>query len=277
MKNHRNVITNAIKLIVGILMILLVVVPFVWMLLVSFQEKYTMYYLESFIPSTIKNYIEAFTIYDGSLLRWMLNSAIVSLFTAGIVIITSMLGGYGFARINFKMRESLFTLYLSTIMIPFATTLIPLLIFFKTLGLTNTYLGLILPFCANIVPTFWIRQYVKNLPKELEDAARIDGCSDFQVFTKIVLHLLKPAIGVVALYTIWNQWNALLWPLVVVQDMSMYTATQALALLQGGTQMATNWGLIMAIAFITGLPMFIMFLAFQKMFIKGMVLGALKG
>jgi len=247
------------------------------MVLVSFQESYTMYFLETVIPKSLRNYVEAFTIYGGMFPRWMLNSTITSLATAAIVIATSTLAGYGFARLNFRLRDTLFTLYLSTVMVPFAVTLIPLLFFFRQLGLVNTYVGLILPFTANIVPTFWIRQYVKGLPREIEDAARIDGCSEVQVFTKVVFPLLKPAIGVVALYTIWNQWNALLWPLVVVQDMSMYTATQALGLIQGGTQMATNWGLLMALALLTGIPLFAIFLAFQKMFIKGLVLGALKG
>ena len=257
---------------------LIILLPIIWMILVSFQETYSVFVLQSWIPSSLKNYVDALTMQKGIFIRWMFNSAFVSGITVIITLVISTLGGYGFARLNFRGRDILFTLYLSTIMIPFATTMIPLLYLCKQFGLVNTYAGLILPACSNIIPTFWIRQYVKSLPIELEDAARVDGCSEIQVFTHVVFPLLKPSMGVIALYTLWNQWNALLWPVVIVQDMNMYTANLGLTLVtsEEHAQMATNWGLSMALALLTCLPLLIMFILFQKTFVKGLVMGALK-
>src|SRR5262249_26064037 len=146
--------------------------------------------------------------------RWFVNSAVVAvLVTLGTVFVDA-LAAYAFARKEFFGRDVLFTLLLATVMIPYALLLIPAFLITNQLGMVNSYAGLIIPAIGGVVGVFLLRQFMQTLPVELEHAARIDGCSEFDVFWRIILPLSTPALGTLAIFAFTAQWNALIWPLV---------------------------------------------------------------
>ncbi|MGQ9904200.1 MAG: carbohydrate ABC transporter permease, partial [Anaerolineae bacterium] len=185
------------------------------------------------------------------------------------------LAGYAFAKRVFPGRELLFALLLSTLMVPIHVTLIPLYLISRSLGLMDSLLGVILPGTANVFGIFLMRQYIKTLPTEMEEAARIDGCSEPRLFWEIILPLCKPAMAALAIFTFVRYWNDFLWPLIILNRPQNYTLTVGVANLQA--EFMTDWGVIFSGAAMAALPMIIFFLAFQKYFIEGVRMGALKG
>lgn len=207
--------------------------------------------------------------------NWMLNSLTVALATTAWHVIFDTMAGYAFAKRRFPGRELLFALLLSTLMVPIHVTLIPTYIITRNLGLIDTLLGVILPGTASVFGIFLMRQYIQTLPSELEEAARIDGCSELRVFWEIILPLCKPAIAALAIFTFVRYWNDFLWPLIVTNRPQNYTLTVGVANLQG--EFMTDWGVIFAGAAMAALPTIAFFLAFQKYFLEGVRMGALKG
>ncbi len=207
--------------------------------------------------------------------NWMLNSLIVSLATTAWHVVFDTMAGYAFAKRRFPGRDLLFALLLSTLMVPIHVTLIPTYIITRALGLIDTLLGVILPGTATVFGIFLMRQYIKTLPSELEEAARIDGCSELRVFWEIILPLCKPAVAALAIFTFVRYWNDFLWPLIVLNRPQNYTLTVGVANLQG--EFMTDWGIIFAGAAMAALPMIVFFLAFQRYFLEGIRMGALKG
>jgi multiple sugar transport system permease protein len=208
-------------------------------------------------------------------LNWMLNSLIVCLLITGWHVIFDTMAGYAFAKRRFPGRTVLFWLILSTLMIPIHVTLIPLYIITRNLGLVDSLWGVILPGTATVFGIFLMRQYIQTLPTELEEAARMDGCGEFRVFWSIILPLCKPAVAALAIFTFVRFWNDFLWPLIVLNKPQNYTLTVGVANLQG--EFMTDWGVIFSGAALAALPMIIFFLAFQKYFLEGVRMGALKG
>jgi multiple sugar transport system permease protein len=168
-----------------------------------------------------------------------------------------------------------FWLILSTLMIPIHVTFIPLYIVTRQLGLIDSLWALILPGTANVFGIFLMRQYIQTLPSELEDAARIDGCSEFGVFWNVILPLAKPAIAALAIFTFVRNWNDFLWPVIALNKPQNYTLTVGVANMQG--EFMTDWGIIFSGAALAALPMVIFFLIFQKYFLEGVRMGAIKG
>jgi multiple sugar transport system permease protein len=185
------------------------------------------------------------------------------------------MAGYAFARRNFVGKNLLFTIIISTLMIPVAVTIIPTFLLVKRLGMYDNYLGLILPPLALPIGIFLMRQYLTTIPAELEDAARIDGCNEFQIYLSIILPLSKPALAVLGIFTFMNQWVALLWPVIVTNSMEMRTLTVGISILKA--QWVSNWGVIMAASFGSFFPVMVVFLFFQQYFVKGLTVGAIKG
>jgi len=208
-------------------------------------------------------------------LTWMINSLIVGLAVTLWHIFFDTLAGYAFAKKNFPFRNLFFWLIISTLMIPIHVTFIPLYIINRQLGLIDSLWALILPGTANAFGIFLMRQYIQTLPSELEDAARIDGCSEPRVFWNVILPLSQPAVAALAIFTFVRSWNDFLWPVIALNKPQNYTLTVGVANMQG--EFMTDWGIIFSGASLPALPMIIFFLLFQKYFLEGVRMGALKG
>lgn len=210
--------------------------------------------------------------------QWGLNSLTVCLSITFFHIIFDTLSGYAFAKKKFPGRNLIFALVLSTLMIPSHVTLVPLYIVTRNLGLINSLWAVILPGTANVFGIFLMRQYIQTLPTELEEAARIDGCSEPGVFWNVILPLTKPALGALAIFVFVNYWNAFLWPLIVLQKSIVFTLPVGVASLQDvQSEGSVDYGVIFAGAALAALPMIVFFLAFQRYFLAGVRMGALKG
>jgi ABC-type glycerol-3-phosphate transport system permease component len=269
----------------------LAIIPIAWSLLVSLHLTYSLFGSESYSLTglTLSNYATLVfgtagsgsagtsTFGVSSFHLWFTNSVIVAVVTTLLVIPVSLLAGYGFGAFSFRGRNFSFLSLLMGSILPFPAVAIPLYQWFATLHLVNTYPGLIIPLIANVVPVFWMTQYIATLPHEIFDAAKVDGASDYGILWRIVVPLAAPGMAIVGIYIFWTTWNQFLWPLIISTDGSMYTLPVGIASLYGGTIFATNWGLWMAAVDLSLLPLFVAFVLFQRYFIKGLTMGALKG
>ncbi len=250
--------------------------PYLYIFSSSFKETYTLISIpprlfpEQFVWD---NYTYILRELPFSL--WFFNTILVAvLVTVGTVLIDA-LAAYAFAKKQFWARDFLFGLMLATIMIPGALLLIPAFLITNKLGLLNSYGGLIIPALANVLGVFLLRQFMQTIPQELEHAARIDGCSDFGVFWRIILPLSAPALATLSIVVFTSQWNNLVWPLVVLNDKDLYTLPLGLALLRSEFQV--NYGITSAAAFLSVVPLIIVFIFLQRYFLEGLTVGAVKG
>ncbi len=265
--------------VVYVLLAALVIVmlgPYLYIFSSSFKETYTLISIPpQLIPEQFvwDNYTYILNELPFSL--WFFNTILVALLvTVGTVLIDA-LAAYAFAKKQFWGRDFLFGLMLATIMIPGALLLIPAFLITNWLGLLNSYGGLIIPALANVLGVFLLRQFMQTIPEELEHAARIDGCSDFGVFWRIILPLSAPALATLSIVVFTSQWNNLVWPLVVLNDKDLYTLPLGLALLRSEFQV--NYGITSASAFLSVVPLLIVFLFLQRYFLEGLTVGAVKG
>ncbi len=208
-------------------------------------------------------------------LSWMLNSLIVAFVITAFHAVFDTLAGYAFAKKQFPGRNLFFILILSTLMIPIHVTFIPLYLINRQLGLIDSLWALILPGTAWVFGIFLMRQYIQTLPTELIDAARIDGASEIGVFRYVIFPLSRPAVAALAIFTFVRSWNDFLWPVIALNSPQNYTLTVGVANLQG--EFMTDWGIIFSGAALAALPMIVFFLVFQKYFLEGVRMGALKG
>ncbi|MCC6240864.1 MAG: carbohydrate ABC transporter permease [Phycisphaerales bacterium] len=207
--------------------------------------------------------------------RALFNSALVTLCVTVAQVLTSALAAFAFARLKFFGRDKIFMGYLATMMVPEAITMIPLFILFRTMGLIDTYWALILPAAFSAYGTFMLRQFFLGIPRELEEAATIDGCNSLGIFRHVVLPLSKPALAALAILTFMGSWRSFMWPLIVSQSPSLFTLPVALSQFQD--LYGVQWALLMAGSAIMILPMLIIFIVGQRYFISGIQLGAVKG
>lgn len=212
---------------------------------------------------------------ESDILLWMLNSAIVSSVAIAAHIVLCSLAGYGFARLRFKGRNLGFFAIVGTIMIPTQLLMIPTYIMFSRVGLVDTIGAAMVPWLASAFGVFLMRQFFLSLPKELEEAALIDGCTRLQSFLRVTLPLAKPAIATLAIFTLLGSWNDLIWPLVAINDESAYTLQLGLANFQGARR--TEWSMLMAGNVVATLPLVLFFLFAQKQFIATMTFSGMKG
>jgi multiple sugar transport system permease protein len=213
--------------------------------------------------------------------RWLLNSVIVTTGTVALVLLVSMPAGYAFARLKFKGKEWLFNLMLLTIMVPFAAYLPQLYLEMSYLKLINTYVGLMIPLATSGVSIFLFRQFIAQLPSELDDAARIDGCDNFQIFFRIILPLTKPAVVSVVIFTAIKSWNTLMWPLIAAAKDSVKTLPVGLAVnvfqaTNPGSNNPTPYGVVMAASVLSIIAPLILFLFLQRYFVQGIATTGLK-
>jgi len=255
---------------------LFMIVPFLWMLSTSLKtDQYVLTMPPQFFPRplTLHSYMRLAELFPIG--RMFFNSLLVASLTTLGQLATCSMAAYAFARMDFKGRDALFLVYLATLMIPFQVTITPLFILMRYLGWINTYQGLIFPGVFSAFGTFLLRQSFLTIPKELDEAAFIDGASHFTVYWRIILPLAKPALATLGVFSFMGSWNAFLWPLFVVRDMEMMTLPVGLATLHG--RWLTQWNLVMAGTIITILPMLVVYLMAQKYFVRGVLLSGIKG
>ncbi len=209
------------------------------------------------------------------LLRYLFNSITQSTIVMVGQLVTASLAAFAFAFIDFKGRNVLFLVFLSTMMIPWEATIIPNYLTIQALGWTDTFQGLSVPFLATAFGTFLLRQFFLTLPKELRDAATIDGCSSFRFLIKIVLPLARPALGTLAVYSFLQTYNQYLWPLLITNNQNMRTVQIGLALLQDEERFMFN--IVMAGVVLVLVPTFTLFIVGNRQLIRGLTAGAVKG
>lgn len=281
---HRQKIKNALKKFGSYALLCVGAVtmmgPFLWMITTSLKEAGAVFsfqknWWEEWIPTTFvwKNYTKAWVVVPFA--RFYLNSIFV---TAAITlgqVATSSMAAYAFARLHFPGRDRIFFGYLSTMMVPGAVTMIPVFILLKYLGWIDTYKALILPGIFTAYGTFMLRQFFLTLPKDLEDAAKIDGCSYFGIFWRIILPLSKPALATLTTFTFMGSWMNFMWPLIVINTQDKFTLPVGLAYFQSLHH--TNWTLLMSASVMMILPILIVFIFNQRFFVEGIKLTGIKG
>jgi multiple sugar transport system permease protein len=269
---------------------LTMLIPFIWMLFTSFKPQQEIFQMPPVIWTTnytIDHFIRALT--RGNFMVYFKNSLVVSIGVSVLTVFVTALAGYAFARLQWRLRDTVFMVVLAVMMLPGLIALIPTFLIVKATpfaggnnwlgvggtGWLDSYPGLIFPMVGGGFYVFLLRQFFLGLPKELEDAGRIDGASEFAIFWQIMLPLCRPVLAVVALFSFQAAWNDFLWALVIVQSDSLRTVQLGLTLFK--TQNQINWGPLMAGTTIASLPTMLLFLAFQRYFVQGIALTGIKG
>jgi ABC-type glycerol-3-phosphate transport system permease component len=256
--------------------------PLYWMLATSFKVQSSVFAAPpQWIPSpwTLANYRDVFTLLPFA--RYFLNSVVVTGAIVVLNIVFDLAAAYAFAKLRFPGRDFLFFTLLITLMVPFQVNLIPLFRIMVSLHQispvlgVNTYFGLIAPSAIQVFGIFLLRQFIRTIPDEILDCARVDGASEFAILRSIVFPLAVPGLATLAIFTFLGAWNDFLWPLLITQTDQMRTLPVGLALL--ARRQEINWGDTMAGTVITALPMIAVFLVLQRRFIEGLTQGAIKG
>ena len=254
--------------------------PFMWMLTTSLKDAGAVFsfqknWWEEWIPMSFvwQNYVKAWHVVPFA--KFYLNSLFVTAAVTFGQVVTSAMAAYAFARLHFPGRERIFFGYLATMMVPGAVTMIPVFILLKNLGWVDTYKALILPGIFTAYGTFMLRQFFLTLPRELEDAAKIDGCSYYGIFWRIILPLSKPALATLTTFTFMGSWMNFMWPLIVINTESKFTLPVGLAYFQSLHH--TDWTLLMAASVMMILPILILFIFNQRFFVEGIKLTGIKG
>jgi multiple sugar transport system permease protein len=255
---------------------LLTITPMLWMVSASFMKPGESNALPPpLLPKipTVEHYVVLFTRVD--LFRNFLNSLLIAGVTTAVSLLLNAMAGYAFAKLRFGGRDRLFALLLAGLVVPAQVGMLPLFLMVQKIGLVNTPWGVMIPGLASIFGIFMIRQYALSIPDELLDAARVDGASEFRIFSTIVLPLLMPILVTWAAFSFLSQWNDFLWPLIVLSDERRFTLPVALASLSGEHVQDTE--LMLAGSVITVLPVLILFLALQRHYMRGIMMGSVKG
>lgn len=250
------------------------VFPFIWMILTSFKNYYEVI-ARKWIPGSLRfsNYIEAWN--TAPFARYYANTFFIAMATVIGVLITSVLAGYAFARMDFFGKKVIFIIFLTTMMIPFQVILIPNFIIIKKLGWYNTYWAMIIPWIGSVFSIFLFRQFFATIPRDYFDAATLDGCSHFKFLLYVALPLSKPVLVTVTLLNFIWTWNSFLWPLIVTSEEKMRPIQVGLSyfVIEAGT----NAHLLMAAATFTIVPVLLLYFFVQKQFIEGVTSAGLKG
>jgi multiple sugar transport system permease protein len=254
---------------------LLMVIPFVWMLSTSLKAPGTALSVPpELLPRqpTLASYQQVLATVP--LLRMFGNSLIVTVVSVLGQLTTSALAAYAFARMRWRGRETIFLIYLATLMVPAQVTITPLFVLMQRLGWVDTYQGLIAPGIVSAFGTFLLRQAMLGVPREYEEAALIDGANHLTIFCQVVLPMIGPGLATLTVFAVMGSWNSFLWPLFITRDERLMTLPVGLAQLHG--RYTTDWSLVMAGAVITVLPIILVYLAAQRSFVRGVALSGLK-
>ena len=257
---------------------LVMLIPFAWMLATSLKPGQALLALPpQLIPQepTLEPYRRVMNAFP--MARVFGNSLLVAVATTAGQLVLASMSGYAFARFRFPGRDVLFAVYLATLMVPFAVTITPLFIIVRQLDWIDTYWALVVPPMFSAFGTFLMRQFFQSVPRELEEAATLDGASALGTFVRVILPISGPAFATLGVFAFMASWNAFLWPLLVVRDRDFMTLPLALATLQGLYPGQTEWNLVMAGTVISVVPMIVVFLLAQRWVIEGVTTSGLKG
>jgi multiple sugar transport system permease protein len=269
-------VTSVVSQILLSLVALLFLVPIIWMLLSALKPSAEVFTTPpTLFGSEVKfsNFVEAWNYLPFG--RFILNTVFVAGIGTLITLVASAMSGYAFARLNFRFRGGLFVLYLSTLIVPQEVIVIPMFLVMQRLGWVNSYQALILPWAFTAFGTFLLRQFFLTIPRELEEAAKIDGCGHIRILRSIIIPIAAPALAVLAVFTFISYWNSFLWPLIIINDTAKMTVPLGLDLFLG--QQGQRWELLMAAATISMVPTVILVLALQKYLVRGIALSGLGG
>lgn len=250
--------------------------PLVWMVSASLMAPgETIAFPPPFLPAspTLHNYRELFA--TAGIGRQLTNSALVTALATGVALAFNLTAGYAFAKLRFPGRNATFRTLLGALVVPGQVAMMPLFLMLKQMGLVNTYAGALVPWLASVFGIFLVRQYALSIPDELLEAARIDGASEWKIFTSIVLPILKPIVVTLAVLTLLGAWNDFMWPLIVLTDRELQTLPVALAGLSREHVQDTE--LMMAGSVLTIVPVLVLFLLLQRHYMQGLLMGSVKG
>jgi len=253
------------------------IMPFYWMFVTSVKSVVEL----RAIPPTVFPHEFHFEHYSNAVkfipfFKYTKNSLTYVVFAVIGAVFSNSLIGYGFSRIQWKGREAIFLVVIATMFIPFPVVLVALFDIFAKLKMINTFYPLTLPaYFGSALYIFLTRQYLLTIPKEISEASFIDGCNEFQIFAKVILPLMKPVIGVVAIFTALNAWNDFLGPLIYMQNQELYPLSIGLQFFRA--QREVEYSLLMAASTLVALPVVVIFLCFQRFFVEGITIGAVKG
>ncbi|MCD7764719.1 MAG: carbohydrate ABC transporter permease [Lachnospiraceae bacterium] len=275
-KSARTIAFTILKYAVVLLLTISMLVPFIWMLSASVKTNAEIFTFPiKWIPETFhwENYTTVFEKLDYPLLFF--NTVKLTAIITVLQLLTSTLAAYAFSKINFPERETLFLLYLATMMVPYQVVMIPQFTIIRNMGLTNTHLALILIQAFTPMGVFLMKQFFDGIPNELLEASRIDGLGEFGIYWRIMLPLSKSSMLTLAILTITSTWNDFLAPLIYLSNSKLYTIQLGLRSLT--SQYTSEYGQIMAASVISVIPIFVIYCVFQRYFQEGMVSGAVKG
>ena len=282
MQNTKKTI-NAKNIIVLVLLILasaIILAPFLFMLISSFKpgRELMRYGINLNIDLNIMsfdNYGLLVTDRDGAYMHWYKNSLIITTMHTVLALFLTSMVGYGLAVYNFKGRNLIFLTVLAVMMVPIEILILPLYRLTVFMNIINTYWGVVLPFVVSPFAVFFFRQYAVALPKEFIDAGRIDGCGEFGIYFRIMMPLMTPAFGAMAILQAMTSWNSFVWPLIVLRTTENFTLTIGLSSLI--TPYGNNYDLLIAGSVMSVIPLIVLFLLNQKAFISGLTIGGVKG
>lgn len=260
----------------AVVIALLTLFPLVWMVSVSFMSAgEAAQFPPPILPEkpTLEHYRELFVVQGVG--RYLLNSFILASLATVLALLITVPAGYAFAKLRFRGRERIFQGLVGALVIPGQIGTLPLFLLLERLGLVNTYAGALVPWLASIFGLFLVRQYTLSVPDEMLEAARVDGASEWRIFTRIVLPGLQPILVTLALFVFLGSWNDFLWPLIILTDQSRYTLPVALAALS--REYVQDAEMMMAGSVVTVLPVLAIFLLLQRYYIQGLLAGSVKG
>ncbi|MED4599370.1 carbohydrate ABC transporter permease [Paenibacillus validus] len=274
---------NAKKLPVYLVMIVVSIIflfPLLWSFLSSLKpEAQIVSYPPKWVPEviTLENYTMVLKNYP--YLSWMMNSVGMTVASTLFVLALTTLAAYAFGRLHFTGKKVIFTLVVSMLLIPIQAYIVPLFLLVSKLGLLNSYYAIVLVAGANVTSVFILTSFFKSIPKELEEAARIDGCQDFGIFGKIMLPLAKPAVSTVTILMFITNWNNFLWPLIAIRENSLKPLAVGIAQFMGGANSTAQfqYGTSLAGACMAIIPSIIVFLSLQRYFVEGIANTGIKG
>lgn len=269
-------LVRAMAIVLAVALALTMLAPFLYMVSTSLMDELEVFgFPTPVLPASprFSNYPEALGALPFD--RFFLVSAVSSIGVVAGTLLTSAMAGYAFARIEFPGRERVFLLYLATLMVPGIVLLIPRFLLVHAFGWIDTFRGLIVTELVQVWGIFMLRQYFLSLPRELEDAARMDGASEWTVFRRVALPLARPALATVALFVFVDQWKSFLWPLIVTRSMEMRPVEVGISRFAGIYY--SNWPYQMAAAVVAILPILLLFIFAQRYFIRGIQLTGVKG
>lgn len=277
-RSNRRTVQLAVIYVIMILVALLIILPLAWMIITSLKPK-----AEWFTRTiewwprrvTFENYTKILNDPSLPIVRWFFNSLFVASVSTGLILIVDSLAGYAYARLQFFGRNAIFGLMLATMMLPGIMFLVPNFITVYNLRLLNSYAGVIIPGLAGVFGVFYLRQFFQTIPKELEEAAEIDGANKFQTFAQVAMPLAKSALATLGIITFLGSWNDFLWPLLILKDRQLQTLPPGLATLQGAY--TSEYGLMMAGAVIVAIPVLIIYIALQRFIVASVATTGLKG